>query len=164
MQSAKKYAIIVGIVLAVIIVVGITLAAIFGVLLDLLYIILAILALLLIGATLFQVYSILMLVRTITTVRDEMKPLLATVQETVGIVKDTAKTAGRTATTIGHAASFTSEIALAPGVRAVASVVAGQEMVRVFLGKGRVRTRAEQRRQQQLEAMETANAEVEGGA
>jgi len=164
MQSAKKYAIIVGIVLAVIIVLGITLAAIFGVLLELLYIILAILALLLVGATLFQVYSIVVLIRTITTVRDEMKPLLASVQETVGIVKDTAKTAGHTAATIGHAASFTSDIALAPGIRAVASVVAGQEMVRVFLGKGHVRTRAEQRRKQQLEAMEAASTEAEGGA
>ncbi|MBA2679708.1 MAG: hypothetical protein H0U76_15075 [Ktedonobacteraceae bacterium] len=163
MQSAKRYAIIVGIVLGIVIVVGITLAAIFGVLLELLYIILAILAILLIGATLFQIYSILMLVRTITTVRDEMKPLLSTVQETVGIVKDTAQTAGRTATTIGNAASFTSEIAVRPGIRAVATAVAGQEMVRVFLGKGRVRSRAEQRRQEQLEAMEAANAEVRGG-
>jgi hypothetical protein len=164
MQSVKKYAIIVGIVLAVVIIGGITLAAIFGALLELLYTVLAILALLLVGATLFQIYSILMLVRTIMTVRDEMKPLLASVQETVGIVKDTARTAGHTAATIGHAASFTSDIAVAPGIRAVASVVAGQEMLRVFLGKGHVRSRAEERRKQQLEAIETANAEAKGEA
>jgi hypothetical protein len=153
MQSAKRYLIITGVVVGVIVVVGLILAAIFHVLLEVLYVFLIILAALLIAATLFQVYSILMLVRTITTVRDEMKPLLASVQETVGIVKDTAQTAGHTVSTIGSTAQLTSEIAVAPSVRAASAVVAGQQMVRVFFGKGRIAHRAEERRKQQMEAI-----------
>jgi len=94
-----------------------------------------------------------MLVRTITTVRNEMKPLLVSVQETVGIVKDTVQTAGHTASTIISTARLTSEIAIAPGVRAVAAIVATQQMIRVFFGKGHVAKRAEQRRKQQMEAL-----------
>jgi len=153
MQSAKRYAIIAGAVLGVIVIGGLIIAAIFHVLLEVLYVFLILLAALLIAATLFQVYSIVMLIRTITTVRDEMKPLLSSVQETVGIVKDTAKTAGHTASTIGSTASLTSEIVVAPSVRAVAAVVAGLQMVRVFFGKGHVAKRAEERRKAQLEAL-----------
>ncbi len=120
MKSAKRYLIIVGIGLPVVIVGGLIVSAIFHVLLAVLYVFLIILAVLLIAAMLFQIYSILMLVRTITTVRNEMKPLLASVQETVGIVKDTVQTAGHTAATIGSTARLTSQIAVAPGVRVVA--------------------------------------------
>ena len=74
-------------------------------------------------------------------------------QETVGIVKDTAKTAEHTASTIGSTAQLTKELALAPSVRAVAAVGAVQQMVRVFAGKGRARSRSEKRRKQQMEAI-----------
>jgi hypothetical protein len=37
-------------------------------------------------------------------------------------------------------------------VRAAAAIIAAQQMFRVFLGKGHVASRAEQRRQQQMEA------------
>ena len=158
MQSAKRYAIIVGVILGIVIIAGITLAAIFGKLLELLYICLMVLAILMVGATLFQIYSIVKLIRTITTVRDEMKPLVASVQETVGIVKDTAKTAGSAVSTIGSATKLTSEFALGPSVRTAATVMASGEMLRVFLGKGHARSRAEERRRQQLEAMEAAAA------
>ena len=153
MQTAKRYLIIVGIAVAVIVVVGLVLAAIFHVLLEVLYVFLILLAALLIAATLFQVYSIIMLIRTITTVRDEMKPLLSSVQETIGIVKETASTAGHTVSTIGSTARLTREIAVAPSVRVVAAVVAGQQMIRVFFGKGRIASRAEERRKEQLEAI-----------
>ena len=162
MQSAKRYAIIVGVVVGLVLLVGIILAAFFGVLLQLLYITLIILVLLMVMAVLFQIYSVIKLLRTIRTVRDEMKPLLNSVQETVGIVKDTAKTAGSTVSTIGTATKFTSELALGPSVRTVATVMAGQEMLRVFLGKGHVRSRAEQRRKEQMEALEAAEA-AKGG-
>ncbi|MBV9228956.1 MAG: hypothetical protein JOZ18_06555 [Chloroflexi bacterium] len=151
MRSATRYAIIAGVVLLLLII-GIIAAAIAGVLLEVLYIFLMLLAALMILATLFQIYSILMLIRTITTVRDEMKPLLASVQETFGVVKDTAKTAGQTATTVGATTQLAKELALGPSVRAAAAVVAGQQMLRVFLGQGHVRSRAEQRRKQQMEA------------
>jgi hypothetical protein len=153
MQSAKRYLLITGVVVGVLIVGGLILAAIFHVLLEVLYIFLILFAALLIAATLFQIYSIVMLIRTITTVRDELKPLLASVQETVGIVKDTAKTAGHTVSTIGSTAQLTSEIVVAPSVHAVAAVVAGQQIVRVFFGKGHVARRAEERRKKQMEAL-----------
>ena len=41
-----------------------------------------------------------------------------------------------------------------PGVRAVGFLVSGQQMLRVFVGKGRARRRYEDRRQQQLELIE----------
>ena len=153
MQSAKRYLIIIGIVLAVVIIGGLIISAIFHVLLGVLYVFLIILAALLIAAMLFQIYSILMLVSTIKTVRNELKPLLTSVQETVCIVKDTVQTAGHTASTIGSAARLTSEIAVAPGVRVVAAVVASQQMLRVFFGKGHVAQRAELRRKEQMEAL-----------
>jgi hypothetical protein len=153
MRGAKKLAIIAGVVLAVLLV-GIVLAAFFHVLLDVLYIFLMLLAAFLVAATLLQVLAVLTLIRTITTVRDEIKPLMASVQETLGIVKDTAKTAGHTVSTIGDTARLTSEFGLAPGIRAVAALVATQQMLRVFLGKGHVRSRAEERRKQQMEQME----------
>lgn len=153
MQAAKRLVLIVSVILGVILVVGLILAAIFHVLTEVLYVFLILLALLMIGATVFQIYSIIALMRTIKTVRDEMKPLVASVQETVGIMKDTAQTAGRTVSTIGQTTKLTSEFALAPVIQTVASVVAVQGMMRVFLGKGHARSRAEQRREQQLEAM-----------
>ena len=151
MKGATRYAIIAGVIL-VLLIVGIVVAAIFGVLLDVLYIFLMLLAALMLAATLLQVYSVVLLIQTITTVRNEMKPLLASVQETVGIVKDTAKTAGHTVSTIGTTTQFASEFAVGPSVRAVAAVVAAQQLFRVFLGKGHVASRAEQRRRQQMEA------------
>ena len=154
MQAAKKYAIIVGAVLAAVIIVGLIVAGIFHVLLDVLYIALFILAMLMVAATLFQIYSIAMLVRTVQTVRDEMKPLIASVQETVGLVKDTAQSAGHTVSTIGSTANFAAEFGVKPTVRTVAFALASQEVVRVFFGKGHARSRADERRKQQLDAMQ----------
>lgn len=158
MQAAKRFIRIVLVILGIVLIVGLTLAAIFKVLLDVLYVFLIILALLMIGATLFQIYSIIALMRTIRNVRDEMKPLLASVQETIGIMKETAQTAGHTVSTIGQTTKLTSEFALAPIIHTVASLVAIQGMMRVFLGKGHVRNRVEQRREQQLEAMRDMHA------
>jgi hypothetical protein len=158
MKAVRNYAIIVGVVLLIVIVGGITWAAIAGGLLGLLYSCLIVLALLLVGAMLFQIYSILMLLQTVRTVRNELKPLIASAQETVGIVQNTAKAAGGTVSAISTITNFTSDVAVAPGLRAVAGVIAGQEVLRVFLRKGQARSRAEIRRQQQLEAMEAAAA------
>jgi hypothetical protein len=151
MKGATRYAIIAAVVL-VLLVIGIIVAAIFGVLLDVLYIFLMLLAALMVMATLLQVYSVLVLIQTITSVRNEIKPLLASVQETVGIVRDTAKTAGHSVSTIGTTTQFASEFAVGPSVRAAAAVIAAQQMFRVFLGKGHAASRAEQRKRQQMEA------------
>jgi hypothetical protein len=153
MQAAKQFALIVSVILVILLVVGLILAATFKVLTDVLYVFLIILAILMIGATLFQIYSIMALIRTIRTVRDEMHPLVVSVQETVGIMKETAQTAGHTVSTIGQTTKLTSEFVLAPVIQTVASVVAVRGMMRVFLGKGHTRSRAERRYEQQLEAM-----------
>ncbi|HEY4387612.1 MAG TPA: hypothetical protein VGN34_24415, partial [Ktedonobacteraceae bacterium] len=122
------------------------------VLLDVLYVFLIFLAAFMLIATALQIYSIFALIRTITTVRDEMKPLLSSVQETVGIMKDTAKTAGHTVSTIGSTAQMTTELAVGPTVRAASAVIAGQQMLRVFLGRGQTARRWDERRKQQMEA------------
>jgi len=159
MKGARRIALIIGIVVLVLLVAGFIVAGIFGLLLDVLYIFLIILAAFTLVSTASLVYAVLMLIRTISTVRDEVKPLLASVQDTVGVVKDTAgvvqetaKTAGHTVSTIGSTAQLTKEFALGPSVRAVAAVVAGQQVLRVFIGKGHVRSRLDRRRKQQMEA------------
>lgn len=158
MRKFLPYIIIAAIVF-VIIIAAIVFSVIFGWLLNLLYIFLIALALLLLTATGLQIVSIFLLIRTITMVRNEMKPLLQSVQETVGIVKDTAKTAGHTVSTIGTATQLTTEFAVEPGVKAAAAVMAGQQMFRVFLGKGQTRSRAEQRRKEQQQALAGAGGE-----
>jgi hypothetical protein len=122
-----------------------------------------ILAALMVVGTLLQVYSIIILIRTITTVREEMKPLLASVQDTVGIFKDTAKTASHTVSTIGSTTQLASEFGIGPGVRAAAAVVAGQHMLGVFLGRGKTGKRADKRRKEQADALRTAEAHAVGG-
>lgn len=155
MKKAMRFAIIAGVIF-VLLLIGIILAAVFGVLQEVLYIFLMLLASIMVLATLLQVYSVVVLIRTIITVRDEMKPLLASAQETLGIVKDTAQTAGSTVGTIGSTSELVKDLALAPSIRAVAVVSAGQQMVRVFFGKGGPRSRAEQRRREQMAAMGAA--------
>ena len=77
MQNAKRYSIIVGVVVLVLLIIGIVLAAIFNVWLDILYISLIIVATFTLLVLAFQIYTVFLLIRTITTVRDELKPLLA---------------------------------------------------------------------------------------
>jgi hypothetical protein len=153
MKGALRSALIATGVVLLLAIVLIVVAAIFHFLLDLLYITLIVLAAFSLISTGFLVYTMLLLIQSIITVRNEMKPLLASVQETVGIVKDTAKTAEHTASTIGSTAQLTKEFAVAPSIRAVAAVVAAQQTLRVFMGKGRVRSRSEERRKQQMEAI-----------
>jgi len=167
MKRAKNYLIIIGVTVLVLLVAGFILAGIFGVLLDVLYIALILLAAFSLISTAVLIYALLTLINTIITVRNEVKPLIESVQETVndvkgsveetlGVVKDTAKSAGHAATTIGSTAKLTTEFGIAPGVRAAALVVATQKMVRVFMGKGRTRDRYDERRKQQMELLDSA--------
>jgi len=153
MKGALRAGIIAAVVVVLLAAALIVLAAIFNFLVDLLYIVLIVLAAFSLISTGFLIYTMLLLMQSVTTVRNELKPLIASMQETVGIVKDTAKTAGHTASTIGSTAQLTREFALAPSVRVAAAVVAGQQMLRVFTGKGRVKSRSEERRRQQMEAI-----------
>jgi hypothetical protein len=152
MRGTLRRSIIISAIIVILLIIGFVLAALFNVLLDVLYIVLIILAALTLLSTIYLTYAVFVLIQTITMVRNELKPLFASVQETVGIVKDTAKSAGQTATTIGSTAQLTKEFALGPSVRAVSALVATQQMVRVFLGKGRTQSRMEKRRRQQMEA------------
>lgn len=163
MQKAKRFAIISGAIVGIVIIAGIVLATIYGKLPELLDCCLIVLALLLVAATIYQLYSVYKIVHAIKTVQAEMKPLLNSVNETLGIVKHTAQTAGNTVSTISNATKLTSEVVLAPGIRAVAGVVAAQEMARVFVGKGHAKSRADVRRKQQMEAMSAAHANAPDG-
>ena len=153
MQKAKRYLLIAGIVVAVLLIVGIIFAAIYNAWLVILYISLIIVAAFTLVVAALQIYMIVMLIRTISTVRDELKPLLASVQETVGVVQATARSAGQTAATIGTAARFTSDFAIEPTVRAASLLLAAQHMIRVFLGRGHAGSRFDQRRRQQMDAI-----------
>jgi hypothetical protein len=92
-------------------------------------------------------------------VRNEVKPLVTSVQDTIGLVQETAKTAGDTVSTIGATAQLASEFAVGPSIRVVATALAGQQVLRVFFGKGQTKSRAEQRRKEQMEAMAAAGGE-----
>src|SRR5436305_15139778 len=100
MRSAIKYVIIISIIVLLLLV-GIILAAIFHVLLPFLYIVLIVLATLSLAGTFLQIYWNVTLIRTVLLVRNEVQRLLASVQETVGAVEDTAPTAGHTVSTSG---------------------------------------------------------------
>jgi hypothetical protein len=170
MQRALRYVKIAGIALVILLVAGLIIAGLFGKLLDVLYITLIVLAFLSLLSTALLIYAVVVLIQTIFLVRDEMKPLLQSVMETVGVaketaevVKETAQHAGQTASTLAGTARLTREYAIAPTVRAAALVLAGREMTRVFLGKGRTRTRAEERRRKQEELLRTETVETVGG-
>lgn len=170
MQRALRYVKIVGIILAILLVAGLVLAGITGHLLDVLYITLIILAFISLLATALLIYAVVLLTQTILLVRDEMKPLLESVMETVSVaketaevVKETAQHAGQTAGTLASTARLTREYAVAPTVRAAALVLAGREMTRIFLGKGHTRTRAEERRRRQEELLRAETLETAGG-
>ena len=83
------------------------------------------------------------------------------VDETTEAVKDTTKSATQTATIISNTTRLAAQYAFAPSVRAVGALVGGQQMLRIFLGKGHARRRYEERRQQQLELIEL-NSTSEG--
>ncbi|MGH2498418.1 MAG: hypothetical protein ACRDIV_27300, partial [Ktedonobacteraceae bacterium] len=76
-------------------------------------------------------------------------------EDTLGEVKATAKSAGNTASTIGSTANLAS-FGVAPAVRVASVVVASGQVARVFMGKGRSRHRYEKRRKEQTEFMKAA--------
>lgn len=170
MQRALLILKIVGAVLGIVLIGGLIVAGIFGELLNLLYIVLIILAFFSLLATALLGYAVLMLIRTILLVRDEVKPLLHSVIETVGVaketaevVKETAQHAGNAAGTLASTTRLTRDYAVAPAVRATALMMAGRHMVKVFTGKGHARTRAEERQRKQREMMRAETVETVSG-
>jgi hypothetical protein len=84
-------------------------------------------------------------------------------KETAEAVKETAQHAGKTVGTVAGTARLTRDYAIAPAVRATALMLAGRQMVRVFTGKGHVRSRAEERRRRQAELLRTEMVDLAGG-
>lgn len=166
MQKVKRFSIIAGIVVLVLLIIGITLAVIFDALLATLYVTLIILAAITLIVLILQVYGVFVIIRTVKAVRTELQPLITSVQETAGIaketvgmaketmgtVKETAKVAGQTVGVIGTTTRFTSEIALNPSLRAAALVVGVRQMLGLLLGRGLAGKRADQRRKEQMSA------------
>lgn len=170
MKSALRYVKIVGIVLVILLIAGLIIAGIFGQLLNVLYITLILLAFFSLLSTALLIYAIVKLIQTILVVRDEMKPLFDSVQETVGVaketaeaVKETAQHAGKAAGTLASTARLTRDYAVTPPVRAAALVLAGRQMLKVFLGQGHTRSRAEERKRRQTRILETQIVETAGG-
>ena len=167
MRKTTRNVLLISAVVLALLITGFVIARVLGILLEVFYVALIILASLLLISTAMLIYALLLAMRTFTTVTDELNPMIQSLQhtvemvtesveETTGTVKDTAKSAGQIATTISSTASLTNEYAFSPGIRAVAFLVGGQQMLRVFLGKGRTRHRYEERRQQQMELIESS--------
>lgn len=164
-KRTTRYVILISLAILVLMIVGFVIAGIFGVLLQVLYITIIVLASLLIISTAMLIYALLKALNTVTAVHNELNPLILSLQhtaemvsksveETTEAVKDTTKSATQTATTISNTARLATEYAVAPSAHAVGLLVGGRQMVRIFLGKGRVRRRYEERRKQQLELIE----------
>lgn len=170
MKGALWYAIIVAIVLALILTAGLVLGGIFGQYLNILYIALIVVAFFSVLSTALLIYAVIKLIQTIILVHDEIQPLLASMQETVGVaketaevVKETAQHAGKAAGTLAGATRLTTDYAVAPPIRVAAIILASRQMMQVFFGKGRVRTRAEERKRHQEELLRQQSAETIGG-
>lgn len=164
-ERTTNYIIFISILVLALMITGFIVARIFGVLLQVFFIAIIILASLLIISTVLLIYALLTALRTFATVTDEINPLLTSLQhsvdlisqsveETTEVVKDTTKSASQTVSTISSTARMATEYAAGPSLRAVGLLVGGQQMMRVFFGKGRARRRYEDRRQQQLELIE----------
>jgi hypothetical protein len=164
-ERTTRYVILISVAVLAFMITGFIFARIFGVLLPVFYISIIVLATLLIISTALLIYALLTALRTFATVTDEINPLLTSLQhsvemisqsaeETTEVVKDTTKSVSQTATTISSTTRMASQYAAGPSIRAVGFLVGGQQMLRVFVGKGRARRRYEERRQQQLELIE----------
>src|SRR6516165_3302583 len=159
-ERTTRYVIIISLLILALMITGFVFARIFGVLLQVFFISIIVLASLLIISTVLLIYALLTALRTFATVTDEINPVLTSLQhsvqmitqsveETTEVVKDTTKSASQTATTISSTTRMFTQYAAEPSVRAVGFLLGGQQMLRVFLGKGRARSRYEERRQQQ---------------
>ena len=171
-EKTTRYVILISSAILALMIAGFIVARIFGVLLPVFYVAIIILASLLIISTVLLIYALLTALRTFATVTDEINPMLVSLQhttemlsqsleETTEVVKDTTKSASQTATTISSTTRMATQYVAAPSLRAVGFLVSGQQMARIFLGKGGARRRYEDRRQQQLELIKL-NSTSEG--
>jgi methyl-accepting chemotaxis protein len=171
-QKTTRYVIIISSAVLALMIIGFIFARVFGVLLPVFYVAIIVLASLLIISTVMLIYALLTALRTFAAVSDEVNPMLTSLQhsvemisqsveETTEVVKDTTKSASQTVTTISSTTRMATQYAAGPSVRTVGFLVGGQQMLRVFVGKGRARRRYEDRRQQQLDLIKL-NSTSEG--
>src|SRR5258708_13407209 len=91
MKGGMRKAAIIAIIVGVLLIIGFIVAGIFGVLLVFLYIFLIILAAFTLISTIYLIYAVFLLVQTITTVRNQVQPRLASSQGPAAIVQDPAR-------------------------------------------------------------------------
>lgn len=166
-DKITRYVILVTSAVVAVLIIAFVLARIFDVLLQVFFIAIVVLSALLIITTVLLSYALLTGLRTFATVRNELNPTLTSVQhsvdmvaqsavETTETVKDTTESASQTATTISSTTRMATQYAVGPSLRAIGFLISGQQLVRIFLGKGRARRRYEKSRKQQLELKEAA--------
>ena len=164
-EKTTRYVILIASIVLAVMITGFIVARIFGVLLPVFYVAIIVLASVLIISTVLLIYTLLTALHTLATMRDEINPMLlslqhtvemvtASVDETTEAVKVTTRSASQTATTISSTIRLATQFMGVPTVRAVGVLVGGQQMVRLFFGKGYARSRYVERRQQQLELLD----------
>ena len=119
-EKTTRYVILIASLILTLMIIGFIIARIFGVLLPVFYVAIIVLASLLIISTVLLIYTLLMALRTLATMRDEVNPMLLSLQHTVEMVsesvdettvavKDTAKSATQTATTVSSTARLATQ-------------------------------------------------------
>jgi hypothetical protein len=164
-EKTTRYVILIAAVVLALMITGFVVARIFGVLLPVFYVAIIVLASLLIISTVLLIYALLTALQTLATMRDEVNPMLLSLQHTVEMVtesvdetaeavKGTTMSATQAATTISSTVKLATQYTAVPTVRAVGVLLGGLQMVRIFFGKGHARNRYEDRREQQLELLD----------
>lgn len=126
-----------GAVVAVVAIVFFVLATIFGwwpVVLDIVLVVAALLSAVLLGAL---VYAVLRLTRTVVDIKNEIMPVLNSLQTTSNAAREAAKTA----TAFG----------VDPAVRTAGMIAGAGQVASVVLGRGHTAKRAEQRQKRRVE-------------
>ena len=82
-------------------------------------------------------YAVFVLISLALQVKKELTPVLDSLRDTTDTVRETAK--------------VTSELTIAPGVRAASMVMGAAQVAGIFFGSGRARKRAEKRAQRRKE-------------
>lgn len=91
-------------------------------------------------------YAVFVLISLALQVKKELTPVLDSLRDTTDTVRETAK--------------VTSELTVAPGVRAASAVIGAAQVAGIFFGSGRARKRAEKRAQRRREM--AAKGELDG--
>ena len=139
---------LIGLVVALAVIIGvvaIVLFSIWGIWPQVRDVSLVVLAVATFAALGFLSYAVFVLISLALQVKKEITPVLDSLRDTTDTVRETAK--------------VTSELTVAPGVRAASMVMGAAQVAGIFFGTGRARKRAEKRaqRRRELAAQEELN-------